>query len=191
MRVGVTAIPSSDQNCRHHVFVDDGASLKKLDLPSTTSVAVSQRFAARAGDALSYDCAVLLYSKRGFDVDRPAVRAVVSNVKVESSVSLMERSYDGFRVEDRGRVSVRFRESESFTVPTAGLYELRFITFVDRNYPGSEAHLFVNSVRIQNPVGNEIQRMATLSCVGRVRRPANRCRNSVFPAGNWASDGVR
>jgi hypothetical protein len=66
--------------------------------------------------------------------------------------------------------AARFRATQSFTVPKAGSYELRFITFVDRHFPGSEAHLLVNGVRVLDRRGIEKSRLASLSCVGRVRQ---------------------
>ena len=177
MRVNVATIPSSDRNCRHNVFIDNGGRLQKLDLPSTACVAVSQRFEARAGDTLSYDYVILLQATNGFTADRPAVRAVLVNHRTESAVSLMDRSIDRERITHPQRLGSRFRESQSFTVPTAGHYELRFITFVDRSHPGSEAHLLVNSVRILSSSGQEVTRLASLSCIGRVRQPA--CDESV------------
>ena len=122
MRVNVATIPSSDRNCRHNVFIDNGGRLQKLDLPSTACVAVSQRFEARAGDTLSYDYVILLQATNGFTADRPAVRAVLVNHRTESAVSLMDRSIDRERITHPQRLGSRFRESQSFTVPTAGHY---------------------------------------------------------------------
>jgi hypothetical protein len=169
-RVGVAAIPSRDNSCRHHLFVDDGTRLQKLDLPSTACVAVSQRFEAKAGDRLLYDYVVRLKSKKGIGADRPAVRAVLVNRATDSAVSLMDRSLKESDVEQPERTGSRFRESQSYTVPSAGLYELRFITFVDGGQPGSEAELLVNAVRVVDATGNEVRRLASLSCAGRVRR---------------------
>jgi hypothetical protein len=171
-QVDVAAIPASDGTCRHHLFVEDGTRLKKLDLPATASVVVSQRFEARAGDTLTYNYVVQLQSSGGYAVDRPAVRAVLVNRKTESAVSLMNRSIDGHSVTHQRRAGSRFRDSQSFTVPTTGYYELRFITFVDRNHPGCEAHLLVNAVRVVDSTGQEVKRLASLSCVGRVQNPA-------------------
>jgi len=169
-RIEVAAIPSSDGNCRHHLFIEDGTRLKKLDLPATACVAVTQRFEARAGDTLTYDYVVRLHSN-GFAADRPAVRAVLVNRKAESAISLMDRSLAGRAANQQQCAGSRFRQSQSFTVPTAGHYELRFITLIDRSRPGSEAHLLVNSVRVVNPYGQEVKRLASLSCVGRVQQP--------------------
>lgn len=166
-RVAVSAIPSPDRSCRHNVFIDNGNRLKKLDLPSTTSVLVSQRFEASWGDTLRFDYVVLLYSKHRLVADRPAVRAMMINMNSEAAVPLLNRSMD-HSAEARG--SARFRESQSFTVPHSGVYELRFTTFVDRRYPGSEAHLLVNAVRVLDRTGAEKKRLASLSCVGRVRQ---------------------
>jgi hypothetical protein len=170
LRVAVSAVPSSDRNCRHNLFVENGSRLKKLDLPSTTSVMVSQRFDAERGDMLRFNYVVLLYSKLGSVADRPAVRAVLINHSTESSVPLMSRSMEGGEAAGQDRSVSRFRQSLSFTLPDAGHYELRFITTVDRHYPGSEAHLLVNSDRLVNRRGVERQRLASLSCVGRVRQ---------------------
>ena len=87
LNVRVAAVPSWDRNCRHHLFVDDGTRLKKLDLPSTTCVIVSQEFEARAGDKLIYDYVVRLNSSSS-SADRPAVRAVLVNQRTELAVSL-------------------------------------------------------------------------------------------------------
>jgi hypothetical protein len=171
LQVDVAAIPSADRNCRHHLFVEDGPRLKKLDLPSTTCVTVSQRFEARAGDTLSFDYVIFLHSKSGFAADRPAVRAILVNRGAELAISLMDRSIDGCSATHQLPACSRFRESKSFTVPAAGNYELRFITLVDRNHPGSEAHLLVNSVRLVDPSGQEVKRLASLSSVGRVHQP--------------------
>ena len=81
----------------------------------------------------------------------------------------MDRSLGGCDEARQTRTGSRFTESQSFTVPTTGQYELRFITFVDRSQPDSEAKLLVNSVRVVNPFGRELKRLASLSCVGRVR----------------------
>jgi hypothetical protein len=169
-KVSVAAIPSLDGTCRHHLFVEDGAQLKKLDLPSTTCVAVSQQFEARAGDTLKYDYVVLLCSRGQFNADRPAIRAVLVDYNTGSAVSLMDRSIDAGCSTDRRRTGSRFRESQSYAIPATGQYELRFITFVDGNHPGSEAHLLVDTVRVENRAGHEVKRLASLSCVGRVRR---------------------
>jgi hypothetical protein len=172
LKVHVAAIPSPDRNCRHHLFVDDGTRLKKLDLPSTTCVVVSQKFEASAGDKLVYDYVVRLNSTSALAAGRPAVRAVLVNQQTELAVSLMDRSLGGLSDTDQSRAGSRFTESQSFTVPTTGHYELRFITFVDRDQPDSEAKLLVNSVRVVNAFGRELKRLASLSCVGRVRTPA-------------------
>jgi hypothetical protein len=168
--VNVAAIPSLDKTCRHHLFVEYGAQLKKLDLPSTSCVAVSQRFEARVGDTLAFDFVVLLKSSGSFAVDRPAVRAVLVNHSAESAVSLLDRSIDGSGDARPLRVGSGFRESQSFTVPNAGDYELRFISFVDSAQRGSEVHLLVDAVRVIGPEGQELNQLASLSCVGCVRR---------------------
>lgn len=169
-RVSVAAIPSSEEACRHHLFVEDGGQLKKLDLPATTSVAVGQQFDARVGDTLTYDYVILLCTRGRFGVGRPAVRAILVNYSAGSAVSLMDRSIDAGSATDHRRVGSRFRETQSFAVPTTGRYELRFITFIDGNHPGSEAHLLVDAVRLENRAGHVVKRLASLSCVGRVRR---------------------
>jgi hypothetical protein len=166
-RVNVAVIPSSDRTCRHHVFVDDNAHLKKLDLPSAACVVVSQQFEACAGEMVMYDFVVLLRAIDRFGAGRPAVRAVIVNRTTGSADWLMDRSMNGCTNERR--VGSRFRESQSFTVPTAGHYELRFMTLVDSNHPGSEAHLLVDSVRVVDSSGKVVKRLASLSCVGRVQ----------------------
>ena len=175
-RVKVAAIASEkNRNCRHHVFVEDGERLKQLELPSTSCVAVSQQFKARSGDTLNFDYVILLQSKGDFAADRPAVRAVLVDYRRELAVSLLDRSLDGFEATHHPRAGSRFRESHSITIPAAGQYELRFMTFVDGNHSGSEAHLLVDSVRVVNRSGREVTRLASLSCVGRVPQPTLNC----------------
>lgn len=172
-RVDVATIPSPDRTCRHHLFVEDGTYLRKFELPATSSVVVSQRFDARAGDTLNYDYVVLLNASGRFAADRPAVRAVLVDRRTESAVSLMNRSLSGCSATYGGRTRLSFRESQSITVPATGQYELRFITFIDGNFPGSDAHLLVNSVRLLDRSRKEVKRLASLSCVGRVRHSAS------------------
>lgn len=169
-KVAVSAIPSPDRTCRHNVFIDNGERLKKLDLPSTTSVLVSQRFDACAGDTLRFDYVVLLYSKNRMIADRPSVRAMVADLSTETAAPLLYRSMDQVDAVANAPGSSRFRDSQTFTVPRTGTYELRFVTIVDRSFPGSEAHLLVNGVRVLDRTGAEKQRLASLSCVGRVRQ---------------------
>jgi hypothetical protein len=172
-RVAVSAIPSPDRSCRHNVFIDNGERLKKLDLPSTTSVLVSQRFEAAGGDTLRFDYVVILYSKSQLIADRPSVRAMLVDLDSQASVPLVNRSMDQVDAVARAPESSRFRATQSFTVGNAGAYELRFVTFVDRHFPGSEAHLLVNGVRVLDRAGAEKKRLASLSCVGRVRQLAS------------------
>ena len=165
--VNVTTVPSSQESCRHQLIIEDGTRLKTLDLPSTSCVAVSQRFEARTGDTLTYDYVVLLQSKGRSVVDRPTARAEVVNLTSESSVSLMNRSPDGSTKSGQKRIASRFRETQLFTILASGQYELRFTTFVDFDQHLSEAHLLVDSVRVVNSDGQEMSRLASLSCVGR------------------------
>ena len=151
------------------MFIDNGQRLKKLDLPSTTSVLISQRFDACCGDTLQFDYVVLLYSKNRFVADRPSVRAMVVDLGTEAAVPLMHRSMDRVDALTNGPGSTRFRDSHTFKVPSSVEYELRFVTLVDRHFPGSEAHLLVNSVRLLDRCGAEKKLLASLSCVGRVR----------------------
>jgi hypothetical protein len=167
-QVDVVTIPSSVRTCRHHLFVEDGTQLKKLDLPSTACVVVSQKFKALAGDTLSFDYVAILRSSNGADVDRPAVRAILVNRTAETAVSLMDRTVDGCSIARDKPTGATVRGSQSFSVPTSGDYELRFITLIDHGQPGSEAHLLVNSARVVNQSGQEVRRLASLSCVGRV-----------------------
>jgi hypothetical protein len=170
--VEIAAIPSQAQNCRHHVFVEDGACLKKLDLPTAACVAVTQRFDVRAGDILSYDFVVQLNSSGDFTADRPTARAVLVNRTAESAISLMDRSLAGYAATQQRYAGSRYRDSQSFTFPASGHYELRFITLVDHRHPGSEAHLLVKSIRVLDQHGQEVRQLASLSCVGRVNHPA-------------------
>jgi hypothetical protein len=170
--VDVAAIPSSDGNCRHNLIIEDGTYFKKYDLPSTTCVTVTQRFDAGYRDVLQFDCVILLSATRGFAADRPAVRAFLVNRGTEWAASLVDRSIEYSSRGVKRRTTSRFRETKSFAVPIAGQYELRFITFVDRIHPGSEAHLLVTSARVTNRFGRETNRLASLSCIGRVRAAA-------------------
>lgn len=136
-RVGVSAYPSPDRTCRHHVFVEHGAWLKKLDLPSTARVVVSQQFEARVGDVLSYNYVALLYADSNFAADRTGVRVILVDLAVATADSLLDRSINGCDTADDGRASSRIRDSKLFTITRSGSYELRFITAVDPQNPGS------------------------------------------------------
>jgi hypothetical protein len=154
------------------LFIEDDTGLKKFNLPSTACVAVSQRFQASADDTLTFDYVILLQSGAGSVAGRPAVRAVLVNLTSESVVSLIDRSLDGSTNAGLLRVASRFRESQSVIFPVSGQYELRFITLVNHEDHGSEAHLLVDSVRVVSSSGQEMSRLASLSCVGRVRQPS-------------------
>lgn len=143
--------------------------LKKLELPSTTRVDVSQRFEARAGETLSFNFVVRLISRNRFDANNSAIRAVVINLRTDTVDSLVSRTVDGCDIARQSGEALRIRESQAFTFPTGGRFELRFKTSLDRNHLGSETHLLVNSVRVLDGAGNELRRLASLSCVGRVR----------------------
>jgi hypothetical protein len=168
--VDVAAIPAPDRNCRYNLFIDDGTHLKKLDLPATTCVVMSQQFDASSGDMLSYDYVALLHSRGGFESDRPAVRAVLVNHESKCVFSLMDRSIVGYSPTHEQCSKSRFRESQRFKLKRSGHYELKFLTMIDRTRSGCEAHLLVNSLRLVNQEGKELKRLASLSCVGRVRR---------------------
>jgi hypothetical protein len=170
-RVAVAAIPSGNRNCRHQVFVEDGERLKKLDLPSTSCVTVSQRFEARAADTLTFDFVMVLQVSNRFDAGRTAVRAILVHRGSKSATSLMDRCLDDAGgVTHRQRIGSRFRESQSFTIEADGQYELRFITTVDHDNPGCEAHLLVDAIRVVDPSGRVAKQLASFSCVGRVRQ---------------------
>jgi hypothetical protein len=168
-RVNVAAGPS-DQNCRHQVFIEYGTLLKKLDLPSTDCVEVSQRFEAHAGDVLSFEHVILLRSGHGFGTASSAVRAILVNLQTQSIDTLLDRAVDGCGSACPRRIASNSRETVLFTLPAPGNYELRFVTAVDPNNPGSEAHLLVDAVRVVDPSGIEVTRLASVGCVGRVRR---------------------
>lgn len=168
LRVDVAAIPSPDESCRHHLFVEDGKCLRKLDLPSTACVIATQRFEAHRGDSLQFVYVVLLKSGVRFEVDRPSVRAVLVNRTSESAISLLDYSIENYNSEQQLRTGSHFRGSQSYLFPAAGNYELRFITFIDSSFPSCEAQLLVKSVRVVNRLGHEVTKLASLSCVGRV-----------------------
>ena len=99
------------------------------------------------------------------------IHAILINVQTQAAYLLFVRS--GVHDNDAGHqpISPDTRESKSWAIPTAGVYELRFVTSIDPNKPGTEAHLLIDSVKIAHPLGAEVTRLASLSCVGRVANP--------------------
>jgi hypothetical protein len=163
----VAAFPSPDPNCRHHVFAEHDGRLKKLDLPSTARVVVSHRFVADVDNILSCSLVVLLYPGRNASAGGAAAQVALSHLDTNSTATLLDRSISAS--DDCQRHASRMNDSLSFTIPATGHYELRFITSVNPADPGAEAHLLVNDVRLGDARGDVVSRLASLSCVGRVR----------------------
>lgn len=168
-RVRVARFPSTNGSCCHYLFVEHGDQLKRVDLASTRRVDVRQRFYAEAGDQLSFDCVVLLKSGECFGHDATA-RAMVVNLKTQAVEMVLDRTVDSGRNFERRRIGSNARESQSVPITVAGEYELQTITSIDPACPGAEAHLLIDSVRVTDGRGTEKQRLASLSCVGRVAR---------------------
>jgi hypothetical protein len=168
-QVTVAAFPSPYPNCRHHVFAEHDGRLKKLDLPSTAHVAVSQRFEAHAGDVLSCSVVILLYGGRKSASGGSRATGILSHLDTDSTISLVDRLVDPSGDDGESLQASRFNESLSFLIPAAGNYELRFATTVSPRDPRSEAHLLVNDVRLAAHCGKLKTRLASLSCIGRVR----------------------
>lgn len=171
VQVDVAEASPADATCRHDVVVEHGSLLRRLALPSTTHISATQRFEAQAGDTLSYDFVVLLYSGTGVDAASSVVGATLVNVRTDAAVPLLNRSLDGCNSPRRQCSASHHRESQSFVIPAAGPYELRFATSVDPDNSGAEAHLLVDSVRVVHRSGYEVTRLASLSSVGRVQMP--------------------
>jgi hypothetical protein len=167
--ISVSAFPAPDRTSRFHVFVEHGTRLKKLDLPSTARVMVSQPFNARVGDSLSFNYVALLYASLNEPVDRCSVRVMLVNVRAATAQMLVDRSIDQSSSTDNGRLVCRARDSRLFTITQSALYELRFVTSIDPRNVGSESQLLINSACVLDPAGNQLKELASLSCVGRVR----------------------
>jgi hypothetical protein len=137
-------------------------------LPATTRVSVSQRFEAHADDILSFHYVVLLYSGKTIDSPSSAVRAILINHRTESTVTLVHRVKESAKSAQQDGITSKFREDVSYTFPTHGEYELRFVIATNPENAGAEAHLLATSVRVANPIGQETAHLDSLSCVGRV-----------------------
>ena len=168
-QVSVAAFPSPYPNCRHHVFAEDEGRLKKLDLPSTGRVAMSQRFEALAGDVLSCSIVVLLYGGRKSGSGGSQATGILCHLDTHSSISLVDCSIDSADNDGKMRQASRLNESLTFLIPAAGNYQLQFVTTINPRDPRSEAHLLVNDVRLGAACGQVKARLASLSCIGRVQ----------------------
>jgi hypothetical protein len=169
VRIRVARFPSSSRGCRHLVFAERGAQLKKLDLPATSRVEIRQRFQAQAGDRLSFDCVLLLKSGPGCNSAAAKVHAVLANIQTQTADSLLHRTVGNSGPAAPQLIGSNIREAVLSTIPVAGYYELRTATSIDPTCPGAEAHLLVDRVRVVNSLGIESVQLASLSCVGRVR----------------------
>ncbi len=158
-----------DCECRHQVVVEQDGSVECVELPSAGRVDLTQKFSVASAGQLSFDYVTLLRPGVGSSADSAMVSAVLTHRDTQKSFSILEQSVEG---RERGgrRVASSARQHVVVSLPLAGVYELRFITAVDPSSPGAESHLLADDVRIENPSGEAIARMASLSSVGRVRQ---------------------
>jgi hypothetical protein len=169
-KLTVTRYPSSDRDCRHQVFVEHPALTRTLDLPATGHVEVSQEFTVPAGGQLSFRFVVLLRGDEGPRSAQTYASAVLVNLDLRTQVSLVHRSAAIHGNSSNHRVASRSREVVSHTIAMAGTYELRTATSVDVSCSGVGAHLLVDIVRLRFRDRTECKELASICCVGSVRR---------------------
>ena len=165
--------PAIDRDCRHQVFIEHGTTVKRVDLPASGRVDISQQFVGQVGGQLSFEYVMLLQARHDSRFGLSSVTADLIDLTTQTRISLINRSVTSSGKPGDKRVASRSRESLSIPIGAAGPYELRLSTSVDPASSGTSVHLLIDSVRVCDFSGATITQLASVSCVGCVRRAAS------------------
>ena len=173
LSIKVERYPAADRDCRHQLHIEHGTLIKRVDLPATGRVNVSQQFMAPVGGQLSFEYVARLQAGNDSRFGSSSLTAELIDLTAQARVSLINRSVTSSGGPGDSRVASLSRELLSIPIGAAGPYELRLATSVDPQCSGSSAHLLIDCVRVCDSSDTTVTQLASVSCVGCARRAAS------------------
>lgn len=166
----VARFPSIDCDCRHQLFIEHPALTKRVDLPATARLEINQRFESPENGQLTFEFVVLMRAGRDGGTGRSSISAILQNLKTQNWMSLLDHKVVSAGEASSRRTASKSRESVTVALNMAGVYELRLATAIDSESPGSSVHLLIDSASVRNAAGVPTAQLASVCCVGCVRR---------------------